>query len=235
MKRIILTAVGAYALGLGSFAVFGTNEQPTENGATRPLQVAAPTTTNDETQAHPVAVRLEPAGVSSDRTPVPRVDESDLVDAIASALAEQERYAALIASDSHPAMLQRMEQAEAVANVLQARVEHLERELARAALDPSTPYGHFALLPEVAEADTRTLQAVQSWLERFPVMLAPHEAEWLVERHEANDWRDWPGHGTTETVIAYLNPDRLADELPPARVAELVAYYADEPWVFPTR
>ena len=182
----------------------------------------------------PSEVRLTAPGTAH-RTPVATVDDDDLVQAIALAESERDRYAALIASDSYPAMLLRMEKAEGAANVLHARIAHLERELARANLDPSTPYGHFALLPEVAEADTRTLQQVQALLEDFPVILAPHEAEWLIARHKSKDWRDWPGHGTTETVIAYLNPDRLAAELPAKRVADLVAYYADEPWVFPQR
>jgi len=232
MQRIILTAVVAYALGLGSFAVLGTNEQPTERTVTQPLQAVAPPTL-DEAQASPAVPRLAHAGVSSDRTSVPRVDEADLERAIASALTTQEQYEQLIASDENGALLLRMEQAEGEANVLRARIAHLERELARAQLDPSTPFGHFALLPEAAELDAAALQAAQSWLERFPVMLAPHEAAWLIERQAAKDWREWPGHGSTETVIAYLNPERLKAELPPARVAELVAYYADEPWVFP--
>lgn len=164
---------------------------------------------------------------------MPTVTDDDLERAIAEADATRAQYEQLIATDSYSAMLLRMEEAEGRANVLKGHVAHLERELARAALDPSTPYGHFALLAEVADADAVGLRAVQSWLELFPVMLEPHEAEWLLERQAANDWRDWPGHGSTETVIAYLNPARLKAELPPEIMAGLVARYADEPWVFP--
>tara|TARA_R110002167_G_scaffold46352_1_gene138396 strand:- start:119 stop:811 length:693 start_codon:yes stop_codon:yes gene_type:complete len=181
--------------------------------------------------ALPVELQLSAPGTTH-RTPVPTVDESDLKQAIAEADQAREKYEALIAADDHPAMLLRMEQAEGEANVLRARIAHLERELARAALDPSTPFGHFALLDEAADVDASTLQAVQSWLEEFPVILAPHEAEWLIARQQAKDWRDWPGHGTTETLITYLGSDRLKAELPAARVTELVAYYSDEPWVF---
>ena len=231
MKRIILTACVAYLLGFGSFAVLGTNEQPIPRSATQPVQVDA-SEAIDEMPAMP-AVRLTLAGVTSDRVPVPRIDEADLERAIAEANEVKAQYSALLAADDYPIMLQRMEQAEGKVNGLLAEIEHLRRELVHVQRDPATPFGHFALMPEAADLDASTLYQVQDWLEKFPVFLSPSEAEWLIARTIANDWNAWPGRGTQGTVIAFLGPARLKAELPPARVAELVERYADEPGVFP--
>jgi len=185
--------------------------------------------TEERLQPHAPVTLSTPA---AERRAVPAHDEHDLAEAIAEAEATRAQYDALLADDGRAAMQLRMEEAEGEVNALRGRIAWLERELALATLDPATPLGHFATLPELTDADPKTLRAAQSWLEQFPVMLAPHEAEWLRDRIVARDWRDWPGSGSEETLITYLGPDRLKAELQPGRVAELVAYYSDEPWVF---
>lgn len=192
-----------------------------------PLQV-------HERVAPPEAARpteLLSAPGAAHRTPVPVVDAEDIARELEVASALRQQYEDMIATEDYDALRDTMMQAQSEANVLRARVAHLERELCLANLDESTPVGHFAHLPEADGIDDTTLRTAQSWLDQFPVMLAPHEATWLIERIEAKDWSDWPGHGSKETVITYLGPDRLKAELPPELTAELVAYYADEPWV----
>lgn len=188
------------------------------------------------------AVDVQPGGVTPNtklvstpapvRAPAPTHTAADLAEAIAEANAVRDEYRQLLADQSNAAMQLRMEQAEGKYNALDGRLEWYKRELARATLDPSTPFGHFALMPEAADLDSDTLQRAQGYLDEFPVVLAPHEAQWLIDRITTQDWRAWPGDGVEETLITYLRPDRLKAELPQARVAELVACYADDPWVF---
>lgn len=224
MKYLLLLVGFVAGIIAATFLGLGAEQRPVS-----PVRLVEPAQVLERATPPDVApIELLSAPGAALRTPVPTVDEEDLKHAIAEAEGTKSAYDALLQADGYDTLLRRMEEAEGEANVLLARIAHLERELALAKLDPTTPFGHFATLPEAEGIDTKTLSAAQSWLEQFPVILAPHEAEWLIERIKENDWKLWPGHGSTETLIVYLNPDRLVAELPAARVAELRAYYEEE-------
>ena len=102
------------------------------------------------------------------------------------------------------------------------------QELERLQFPESTPYGAFLSSPEAGDIkDPIVLARIEDWLRQFPVFLWPGEATWIAERTVNRDWGLY-GPTSEEALIMFLGPARLVAELPPTRMAELRAYYAEE-------
>jgi len=112
---------------------------------------------------------------------------------------------------------------------LQAQVARLSKELDLIKYPEDSPYGAFLSSYEADEIDDPDILAqIEDWLRQFPVILRPGEATWIAERLRLRDWQEWGGRNFEVSLILFLGPDRLAAELPEARMAELRAHYADE-------
>jgi len=112
---------------------------------------------------------------------------------------------------------------------LNEKLAEVMRERDRFMYGEDTPYGAFLSSYEADEInDPNALVRIEDWLQKFPVFLGVGEATWIAERTGAKDWKLY-GRTSELALIRFLGPDRLVAELPPARSAELIAYYADEP------
>lgn len=110
---------------------------------------------------------------------------------------------------------------------LTAKLAEVMRERDRLMYADDTPYGAFLASYEADEInDPNALVRIEDWLRQFPVFLSAGEATWIAERTTCDDWKLY-GRTSERALIMFLGPDRLVNELPPARVAELRAYYDD--------
>lgn len=94
----------------------------------------------------------------------------------------------------------------------------------------STPYGAFLRSPEASQMPELVQARVRDWLNEFPVVLRPGEAQWLADRTLAGDWHNF-APTSTQAVIEFLGPARLIAELPFERLSYLKAD-EDVGWLF---
>lgn len=109
----------------------------------------------------------------------------------------------------------------------EARIVELERELSTcqgaqaAALSPSVTrwVGELTAIGGTPP-ESATLLTMARILEPYPVALTLDEGTWIAERAKLWDWKSW-GSTVDEVLVRHLGPERIAREVPPAKLAEL--------------
>lgn len=208
MKSYLLVAVAAFAVGVllgGLLGGGGDGANSLEHQSEHqsiPFGPAAATHDAEET--------LVPAP-QSERTPV------------STATAGQE---------------ERVEDALALAQVTRERDELLDK-IKKLQLDllrlqwpaEETPYGLFLHSLDAEEiTNPRERAWVQYALEDIPVFLFPGEAQWIVDLHRREGWKNL-GMTSEEAIIRFLGPSRVLAEAGPQWVERQRDWYSEEEWL----
>jgi len=107
----------------------------------------------------------------------------------------------------------------------------LQTELLRLRYPEESPYGLFLRSYEGEQiTDPAERRFIELTLADFPFFLRAGEATWLVERHRADDWKEF-AETRDEAVIRFLGPQRILAEASPEWIGKQLDWYSDEEWV----
>lgn len=237
MRRIFLTVPLLGVLMLGWFVA--DFYQGSNDIAGRPIAAIADQEGARSNDTAPVQLADRPvlACVVSDRTPVETFAPSEPP---SSPPSQEPELTDKGQEDAYVDPQDEIEDLQGEVLMLQFKNEYLLRELTIATrdlecmqLNGKTHYGAFLQSEAGKQVESpKVLQGVKNWLRQFPVYLSEDEAAWLVARESPDGWDSF--HESSERVLIwYLDPARLARELPPERVARLRLEYAAKPGVFP--